>query len=113
MARALCGGSISSSHRATWPAACSATTAFRRASCRDRCALVHIFPSLRSQADHPLTRNQMGIRRRGALKQALSEQLAPRCVAIGIIALVDQFGFQRAEETLHRCIVPAIALAAH
>src|SRR4051812_8246182 len=74
MARALCGGSISSSHRATWPAACSDTTSFRRASCRDRCALVHIFPSLRSQADHPLTRNQMGIRRRGALKQALRTQ---------------------------------------
>src|SRR3954465_11534108 len=72
MARALCGGSLSSSPRAAWPAACSDTTSFRRASCRDRCALVHIFPSLRSQADHPLTRNQMGFRRRGALKQALS-----------------------------------------
>src|SRR3954470_7574444 len=43
----------------------------------------------------------------------VSEQLAPRCVAIGIVALVDEFGFQRAEETLHRRIVPAIALAAH
>ena len=38
---------------------------------------------------------------------------APRGIAIGVFAVVDELGFQRAEETLHRCIVPAVSLAAH
>jgi hypothetical protein len=34
-------------------------------------------------------------------------------VPIGVFALVNEFGFQGTEETLHRRIVPAICLAAH
>src|SRR4051812_11670584 len=86
MARALCGGAISSRHRATWPAACSDTTSFRRASSRDPCALVPIFPSLPPPAGHPLPRNQMGIRRPGALKQALISRIA---LAIPVFARFD------------------------
>src|SRR3954447_3374836 len=41
------------------------------------------------------------------------EHVAPSGLAIGIVALVDELGFQGAEEALHRCIVPAVSLAAH
>src|SRR4051812_10796454 len=44
VARPLRGGSARSSHRAIWPTACSDTISFRRASCRARCASVHIVP---------------------------------------------------------------------
>jgi len=37
----------------------------------------------------------------------------PRGIPIGAFALVNEFGFQGAEETLHRRIVPATCLAAH
>jgi len=43
----------------------------------------------------------------------VSEQVAPRGIAIGIFALVDKFGFQGAEEALHRRVIPAVCLAAH
>jgi len=43
----------------------------------------------------------------------IGEQVASRGIPIGIFALVDEFGFQRAEETLHWCVVPAVSLAAH
>src|SRR5215472_2809463 len=41
----------------------------------------------------------------------IGEQFAPRGIAIGVFAVVDQLGFQSAEEALHRRIVPAIRLA--
>src|SRR3954464_2660953 len=44
VARPRRGGSARSSQRAIWPTACSDTISFRRASCRARCASVHIFP---------------------------------------------------------------------
>src|SRR3954453_20082550 len=43
----------------------------------------------------------------------VSEQVAPCGLAIGIVALVDELGFQRAEEPPHRPIVPPVSLAAH
>jgi hypothetical protein len=43
----------------------------------------------------------------------IGEQVASRDLPIEIFALVDKFGFQRAEETLHGCVVPAVSLAAH
>src|SRR5580765_1642815 len=43
----------------------------------------------------------------------IAEQVTPRGSPIGVFTLVDEFGFQRAEEALHGCIVPAISLAAH
>src|SRR6478735_8255099 len=36
-----------------------------------------------------------------------------RGIAVGVFALMDGFGFQGAEDALHRCIVPAVWLAAH
>src|SRR5262249_24008976 len=42
----------------------------------------------------------------------ISEQVAPRAIAIGVLAVVDQLGFQCAEEALHWRIVPAVSLAA-
>src|SRR5215217_83412 len=44
VARPLRGGSTRSSHRATCPTAFNDTISFRRASCRARCASVHIGP---------------------------------------------------------------------
>ena len=41
------------------------------------------------------------------------EQIATGGIAIGVFMLVDEFGFQGAEEALQRRIVPAISLAAH
>ena len=43
----------------------------------------------------------------------LGEQVAPRGNAIGVLAAVNELGYQSAEEALHRRIVPAISLAAH
>ena len=43
----------------------------------------------------------------------IGEQVATGGIPIGVFALVNEFGFQGAEETLHRRIVPAIRLAAH
>ena len=43
----------------------------------------------------------------------ISEQVAPCGITIGVVALVDELGFQCAEKALHRGIVPAIRLAAH
>src|SRR5205823_14707193 len=43
----------------------------------------------------------------------VGEQVAPRGIAIGVFALVDKFGFQGAEEALHRRVIPAVCLAAH
>src|SRR5215469_7718308 len=43
----------------------------------------------------------------------IGEQVAPRGITIGILALVHKLGFQSAEEALHWRIVPAISLAAH
>ena len=36
-----------------------------------------------------------------------------RGIAVGVFALMDEFGFQGAEDALHRRIVPAVWLAAH
>src|SRR4051812_7646710 len=44
VARPLRGGSARSSHRAICPTAFNDTISFRRASCRARCASVHIVP---------------------------------------------------------------------
>ena len=43
----------------------------------------------------------------------ISEQVAPRGIAIAVFAVVDQLGFQSAEEAFRWRIVPAIRLAAH
>jgi hypothetical protein len=43
----------------------------------------------------------------------ISEQIAPRGIAIGVFARVDEFGFQCAKETLHRRIVPAICVTVY
>jgi len=43
----------------------------------------------------------------------IGEQVAPRGIAIEVFAVVDELGFQSAEETLHGGIVPAVSLAAH
>src|SRR5215469_14889736 len=43
----------------------------------------------------------------------IGEQVAARGIAIGVFAVVDELGFQSAEETLHWRIVPAVCLAAH
>src|SRR5882762_6768571 len=43
----------------------------------------------------------------------IGEQVAPCSIAIGVFAVVDELGFQSAEETLHWRIVPAVSLAAH
>src|SRR5882724_3770398 len=43
----------------------------------------------------------------------IGEQVAPRGIAIGVFAVVDQLGFQSAKETFHWRIVPAVCLAAH
>ena len=43
----------------------------------------------------------------------IGEQVAPRGIAIGVLALVNELSFQRAEEALHWRIVPAIRLTAH
>src|SRR5215831_1010052 len=43
----------------------------------------------------------------------ISEQVAPRALAVGVFAVVNQLGFQSAKEALHRRIVPAVSLAAH
>ena len=43
----------------------------------------------------------------------IGEQVAPCGIAIGVFAVVDELGFQSAEETLHWRIVPAVSLAAH
>src|SRR5215831_6415368 len=37
----------------------------------------------------------------------ISEQFAPRGIAVGVFAVVDQLGFRSAEEALHWRIVPA------
>ena len=36
-----------------------------------------------------------------------------RGIAVGVFALMAGFGFQGAEDALHRCVVPAVWLAAH
>src|SRR3954470_23167198 len=36
-----------------------------------------------------------------------------RGIAVGVFALMDEFGFQGAEDALDRCVVPAVWLAAH
>jgi len=41
----------------------------------------------------------------------IGEQVAPRGIAIGVLPVVDELGFQSAEETLHWRIVPAVSLA--
>src|SRR5215218_9435074 len=41
------------------------------------------------------------------------EYVSPGFVARQVVALLDEFAFQRGIEALHRRIVPAIALAAH
>lgn len=43
----------------------------------------------------------------------IGEQVTPRGIPIGVFVLVNEFGFEGAEKALHRCIVPAIRLAAH
>ena len=43
----------------------------------------------------------------------IGKQVAPRAIAIGVFAVVNQLGFQSAKEALHRRIVPAVSLAAH
>ena len=43
----------------------------------------------------------------------VGKQVAPSGIPIEIFALMDEFGFQRAEEALHRRIVPAVCLSAH
>jgi hypothetical protein len=42
----------------------------------------------------------------------MGERVAPCGIAIGVLALVHEYGFQGAEETLHRCIVPSVWVAA-
>src|SRR3954452_16508224 len=41
------------------------------------------------------------------------EQVAPRGIAVGVFALMDEFGFQGAGDALDRRIAPAVWLAAH
>src|ERR1700732_3804004 len=53
------------------------------------------------------------MRRRIVIAFDIGEQVAPRGIAIGVFAVVDELGFQSAEETLHWRIVPAVSLAAH
>ena len=53
------------------------------------------------------------MRRRFVIAFDIGEQVAPRGIAIGVFAVVDELGFQSAEETLHWRIVPAVSLAAH
>src|ERR1700676_4593268 len=43
----------------------------------------------------------------------VGEQVTARGITIGVFALVDELGFQGAEEALHRRVVPAVSLAAH
>ena len=43
----------------------------------------------------------------------VGEQIAPRGIAIGVVALMDEFGFQGPAKAFHRRIVPAVCLAAH
>jgi hypothetical protein len=43
----------------------------------------------------------------------IGEQVGPGDIPIGVFAPVHEFGLQRAEETLHGRIVPAVCLAAH
>ena len=43
----------------------------------------------------------------------ISEQVAPRAIAIWVFAVVDELGFEGAKEALHWRIVPAVRLAAH
>src|SRR5215831_16924151 len=43
----------------------------------------------------------------------IGKQVAPRAIAIGVFAVVNQLGFQSAKKALHRRIVPAVCLAAH
>ena len=43
----------------------------------------------------------------------IDEQVAPRGIAIRVLVLMNELGFQSTEEALHRRIVPAISLAAH
>jgi ABC-type transport system substrate-binding protein len=50
---------------------------------------------------------------RQAFYAMVGEQVTSRGIPIGVFALVNEFGFQGAEETLHRRIVPTICLAAH
>src|SRR3954454_5562985 len=68
VARPLRGGSTRSSHRATCATAFNDTISFRRASCRARCASVHILPL--SQTTMVTGGSDRG-RHTGPLKQAL------------------------------------------
>ena len=43
----------------------------------------------------------------------IGEQVAPGGISIGVFALMDELGFQRAKEALHRGVVPAVSLTAH
>src|ERR1051325_9748863 len=43
----------------------------------------------------------------------IGEQVAPRSIAIRVLVLTNELGFQSTEEALHRRIVPAISFAAH
>ena len=43
----------------------------------------------------------------------VGKQVAPSGIPIEIFAVMDEFGFQRAEEALHRRVVPAVSLSAH
>ncbi len=43
----------------------------------------------------------------------VDEQASPGLFFGGMDAVMDAFGFERVEEALHRCILPAIAFAAH
>jgi hypothetical protein len=37
----------------------------------------------------------------------IAEQVTPRGIPLGGLMLVDEFGFQRAEEALYGCIIPS------
>ena len=43
----------------------------------------------------------------------IGEQVSPGLIFCGVNAVMNPFGLQSVEETLHRCIVPAIAFPAH
>ena len=43
----------------------------------------------------------------------IGEQVAPRGIAIGVLAVVNELGFQSTKEALHRGIVPAVPTPRH